>query len=393
MLSGLYANLRRGPPASIPSAAKLLPLLLLLTPSVAFPIPDAASNVVPDAAEEDPRRDLSKEHLQEKVNIVVARYELYTTTWTETETYTSTYTSGDAAAPTGICTPVAGSGQIACGNVCCGSWQYCAYQGQCLDIPGATVTGGATTVTPTPTGKPTYFTTYTTTGGVTVTTPYNPPYKATSGSGSATGTAVGASGSGTGVTSTTSGNHLSGGAIAGIVIGTLAGIGLLILLCACVLVRGLWHGILAIFGLGGNRRRDKENVTIIEEERYHHHGGGREHSSWYGGAGGGGGRPPPPMSEKKSSGRGWLGLGAAAGTILLLLGLKRHKDHKEEERRRPPRSRSDVSSDYYTYSGSYLSGSRDSRRSRGTRASRRSDPTRVSRSSRPSRQSRAASRR
>ncbi|CAK7244133.1 MAG: hypothetical protein STHCBS139747_005668 [Sporothrix thermara] len=351
---------------------------------------------VPDAAEEDPRRDLSKEHMQEKINIVVARYELYTTTWTETETYTSTYTSGDlAAAPTGICTPAAGSGEIACGNICCGSWQYCAYQGQCLDTPGAVVGGGATIATttfePTPTEKPGFFTTYTTIGGVTVTTPYSPPYKATSGSGSGsvTGTALGSTGTDVGVSSTTSGSHLSGGAIAGIVIGTLAGIGLLILLCACVLVRGLWHGILAIFGLGGNRRRqEKENITVIEEERYHHGSGGRQHSSWYGGAAGGGRRPPPPMSEKKSSGRRWLGLGTAAGTILLLLGLKRHKDRKEEERRRPQRSRSDVSSDYYTYSGSYLSGSRDSRRSRDTRASRRSDPTRVSRASRPSRQSR-----
>ncbi|CAK7271949.1 hypothetical protein SEPCBS119000_004868 [Sporothrix epigloea] len=388
MLSKLSACIRRGVPASASSAAQLFSILLLLTNSAAHPIPDAA--------EDDPRRDLSKEHAQEKVNIVIARYELYTTTWTETETYTSTYSSGGpASAPTGICTPAAGSGQIACGNVCCGSWQYCAYQGQCLDNPGQVGPSTTPTVVPTPTETPTFFTTFTTTGGATVTSPYSPPYKATSGTGTPTGTALRSTGTDVGSGSTTSSTHLSGAAIAGIVIGTLAGIGLLIALCACVLIRGLWHTLLACFGI--RRRREKENVTItVEEERYRHSGGG--HSSWYGaggGGGGGGGRPPPPMSEKKSNG-GWLGLGAAAGTILLLLGLKRDKDHNGENRRRPPRSRSDVSSDYYTYSGSYMSGSRESRRSRGTRASRRSDPTRLSRSShpsRPSKVSRAPSRR
>ncbi|OAA56590.1 hypothetical protein SPI_07597 [Niveomyces insectorum RCEF 264] len=332
-------------------------------------------------------------------------YNLYTTTWTLTETFTSTFSSlfpAATTATTATCVPEEGTGQIACGNICCASWQYCAYAGQCSANPGAGGGygggdgggggggGGYTvpaTVTPTPTGG--YITTYTSSGVVVTTTAFSAPYRVT-GSGTTTGTAIGATDtSGLGGGSTTSSSSLSGGAIAGIVIGSLAGVALLIAICACVLVRSIWDGVMALLGLGGRRRRDSQDATFIEERRYSRHstaGGRPQHSGWFGGRPPG--PPPPPVSEKRKSSSGkWLGLGTAVATLLLLLGLRRH--NRNDDRRTQTQSRSRHSSTMY--SGSYTStdpSSRDSRRTRGTRASRRTDATRISRSSRPSRQSR-----
>jgi hypothetical protein len=59
----------------------------------------------------------------------------YTTTWTACQTFTSAYTSSSTAQTTPIgehCIPSENSGQIACGNICCASWQYCAFLGQCV---------------------------------------------------------------------------------------------------------------------------------------------------------------------------------------------------------------------------------------------------------------------
>ncbi|KAI0845576.1 hypothetical protein F5Y00DRAFT_265382 [Daldinia vernicosa] len=281
----------------------------------------------------------------------------YTTTWTETRTYTSTISSflGDSTAPAGgsdePCVPPEGSGQIECGPICCASWQYCAYEGQCL------ANGGGS------------WTQWTTVG--VVTTQYSAPYRVTSGSTvietspptTTTGTAASETASATTTpapVATTSGS-LSGGAIAGIVVGTIAGVILLLLLCFCCIVRGLWGTFAGLFG-GGKKKRETERIEIIEEgysRRGSRHGsayaGGAGasaarpvHRTWFGG-GGGGGRPTSAAArkEKKSGGgAGWLA--AALGATALLLGLRRSDKQRRTSREKPPRGESDFSSSYYT---------------------------------------------
>ncbi|KAG6362208.1 hypothetical protein INS49_010438 [Diaporthe citri] len=295
---------------------------------------------------------------------------IYTTTWTETDTYTSTIssyypaTTGDNGAD---CVPPAGSGQIACGPICCASWQYCASNGQCGGGPGPGA--GATTTEAAGGGGGGMITSTITTSGTTITTQYSAPYRVTSGTtGTGTTTSTGtlesatATGSGNGTAVTTGGNGLSGGAIAGIVIGVIAGVVLLLAICACCIMRGLWHGLLAIFGLGPGRKRksrsrDRETI-IVEEERYRRGGSAAAHSrrdthtGWFAA------RPPPRsaagsrrasgVSEKKreSTNAGWWGAGAL-GTLGLLLGLRRDKKRKEQAKR-TSRARSDVSSSYFS---------------------------------------------
>lgn len=275
-------------------------------------------------------------------------FDYYTTTWTETRTYTSTISSllGPSSAAAGSGAPCVPKDQeIACGPICCTSWQYCAHDGQCLPNNGVSSWTQWTTV------------------GV-VTTQFSAPYRVTSGSTivqtpapstTTTGTAASetASSTSTGapapVASTSGG--LSGGAIAGIVVGTIAGVILLLLLCFCCIVRGLWDVFAGIFG-GGRKKTEREEIDIIEE-RYSRRGS--RHGSAYGAArpvhrtwfgGGGGGRPASGASRKEkhsSSGAGWLaaGLGAAA----LLLGLRR-EDKRRASSRRP--TRTDLSSSYFS---------------------------------------------
>lgn len=301
-----------------------------------------------------------------------AGYAWYTTTWTETETFTSTISShfpgqttpvvgggvggGGAGGGGGQCVPQAGTGQIACGPICCANDQYCAYNGQCLpNVPGGGVGGGGGIVP---------ITTTVTSNGQVYTTQYSAPYRVTSGvtvtqTAGASGIFASASASPTGNGTVTTGtaSKLSGGAIAGIVIGSIAGVALLLLICACCLVRGLWHGLMALLGMGGKKDKDRRDSrrteTIIEEERYSRHGsvhGRREnHGGWFGGRGGGGGGRPSTVAsrkEKKSGGAGGLlGLAGVLGTAALLLGLK--KDHNKKKRN--VKTRSDVSSSYMSY--------------------------------------------
>lgn len=322
-------------------------------------------------------------------------WDLYTTTWTETDTYTSTLSSYYAvttAAAGSSCTPAEGSGQIACGSICCANWQYCAYDGQCSANggSGATTTagggagvgGGGGGVAAT-TAMSTYKTTITSAGEV-ITTQYSAPYRVT---GTSTNTAflessTGGSANGTAVT--TGGASLSGGAIAGIVIGVILGVILLLAICACCLMRGLWHGLLAIFGLGPKKQRsrshDRETI-IIEEERYARHGGGAAAGAGLAGAAAGAAaagrrdrhdgwfaaRPARSartgatdsrrmsQSEKRresTNNAGWWGTGAM-GTMGAMLGLKKDQKRKAEAAKRTsrssrPRARSDVSSSYFS---------------------------------------------
>jgi len=141
---------------------------------------------------------------------------------------------------------------------------------------------------------------------------------------------------------------LSGGAIAGIVIGTIAGIILLLLICFCCIVKAGFDGLLALFGFGKRRRRTERIETV---ERYSRHGSGTAsrrdtHTGWFG-------RPArvDETRKKKSGGFGGLGaVGAGLVGLAVILGLKRRHDRKEK-------ARSDISSSYYTdsYTGTSAS--------------------------------------
>ncbi|KAI0206189.1 hypothetical protein F4808DRAFT_406369 [Astrocystis sublimbata] len=269
----------------------------------------------------------------------------YTTTWTETLTFTSTISSWYVPTTTagvgsdgGPCIPPEGSGQIACGPICCATWQYCAYDGQCLANPG--------------------FSTWTEvlTTGVYVTTQFSAPYRPTSGPSATesepTGTFASATESASNTSPaevSTSNNSLSAGAIAGIVIGTIAGVILLLLLCFCCIARGLWGIVAGILG-GGKKKRGSERIEVTEE-RYSRHGSASAaarpaHRRWFGG--GGSGRPATASSRKEKTSGGGLGwLAAGAGAAALLLGLRRgDKDKRKGTSGRP--SRSDWSSSYYS---------------------------------------------
>lgn len=291
---------------------------------------------------------------------------LYTTTWTETETFTSTGTYGASSTAVagggGACTPTAGTGDIACGSICCATWQYCAYEGQCMSNAGATNTEASSYST---------FSTTMTTHGSTITTQYSAPYRVTgTGTGSTTtttGTAESATATGSGngtAVATTGGSTLSGGAIAGIVIGTLAGVVILLTICACCIMRGLWHGLLALLGLGPKRkRRDRSRETvIIEEERYSRHGGAGavrtsshadrdRHRSWFSGrpaASAAGESRRTSEKRRESNQTSWWGAGAL-GTLLVLLGLRRDKKRRQSTAtKRTSRPRSTVSSSYFS---------------------------------------------
>lgn len=268
----------------------------------------------------------------------------YTTVYTQTdlEVYTSVYSSYvggavatqtqaqvQASAPPAICNTE--QGETSCGTICCSNSQRCAYAGQCeVAATSWTYAGYSQTQTQAPTPG------------------YSAPVKGTSGAPTATlaatttepfGTAVSATATGAGIVSTSSGG-LSGGAIAGIVIGTIAGIILLLLICFCCVLRAGFDGLLAIFGLG-KRRRD--TVTEVETvERYSRHGSHgaaasrREHSGWFG-ASAGRRRPTTVVEDRRRKSSGFGGIGAVGAGLLglaVLLGLKRRHDRKEREKER-----------------------------------------------------------
>ncbi|KAL0936590.1 uncharacterized protein CTRU02_208805 [Colletotrichum truncatum] len=262
-------------------------------------------------------------------------YGIYTTTWTETNTFTSTITTnwpettkgsgGGAGGGAGVPCKPKNAGESACGSICCASDQYCAYEGQCAQKGWVPTTISS--------------------NGVPITTQFSPPYRVTTTTTRPTGTAASATSTGTAVpVDEGTGGGLSGGAIAGIVIGTLAGLGLLMLLCFCCIARGLWG---LIFGGKKKKERSRERVEVVEE-RYSRHGSRMpsahshrpSHGGWFGG-----GRPASAAhrKEEKKEGAKWLGLGAAAATLLALLNLKKDK---------PPRKpRTTYTDSYYSYTG------------------------------------------
>ncbi|OCL05991.1 hypothetical protein AOQ84DRAFT_355716 [Glonium stellatum] len=253
----------------------------------------------------------------------------YTTTWVETDyvTRTSVYSSyvGVSVAATPTAASCSQYNQSPCGSICCDSGYYCLTSGTCAYAGGGS-SGGI----------------YYTTGTPTATVPFQTPI---------------ATGANATITSSQqSSGGLSGGAIAGIVIGVLAGILLLTLLCLFCCARAIFDTVMAIFGVGKNRRRVHEETTYIEE--HHSSGGGRRR--WYGN------RPSRPASPARTGGGlgNALGIGALLGGLALALGLKRRHDRRHDEKSNT------VSS--YTYSDYTSTSSASSdRRTRNTRHSSR----------------------
>lgn len=270
------------------------------------------------------------------------QWQLYTTTYVETDlvTRTSIYSSLIGAAPSVVAptlneapavTNVACStelNEIPCGGICCAQGQYCQWQGQCGAVAGgngdfssvylsSVMNTGSAFIRPTSNG----VATVTNTGPTTTTVPFSTPTTTSGGSTS-------------GMQSTTSNNGLSGGAIAGIVIGVLFGIALLLLLCFCFCFKGLADGILGLLGIGP--RRKKREKTYVEE-RHSTHGGGR--SRWWGT------RPSRVDRPPKSSGRlgGFAAVAAGLTGLAIALGLKRRIERRDKS--------SYGSGSSYSYSG------------------------------------------
>ncbi|KAI4114223.1 MAG: hypothetical protein LQ345_004964 [Seirophora villosa] len=263
------------------------------------------------------------------------QYQLVTTTWTETDLIlrTSTY-SVPISAPTPTTQVAAVATAIACnsqlgespcgGSLCCAMGQTCNWnQNTCVasggmvgDVSSFYYSSVTAAASGTAFVRPTSNTvqTVTSTGSATTTVPFQ----------SAGATQGGAT---TGMTATTTNNGLTPGQIAGIVIGVLGAILVLLFICACCCFKGLLDSILAFFGLGPKRRRRTEETYIEERHSHHHGGGGGGGRTWYGAA-----RPSRIERPKKSKG----GLGGATavatglGTLAILLGLKRKGDRRDK---------------------------------------------------------------
>jgi len=291
-------------------------------------------------------------------------YGVYTTTYTETDLIlrTSTYTSSWAAATqtqvwappptTGAALCTSSLGQSSCGAICCANTQGCFTSGSCTDHPSS-------------------LWSYASMPNPTVSSSYSAPVRPTSG-GVSTSTisasttipflpAATASGSSFPVTSHSTSKGLSGGAIAGIVIGVIALIIILLLICFCCVLKAGFSGLLALFGLGKKKRRSTERIETVE--RYSRHGGSGAsrrdtHTGWFG--------KPTKVDEKRKKSSGFGGLGAVGAGLVglaVILGLKRRNDKKKEER-------SDISSSYYTDSYTGTSASSASSRTRDSRRHR-----------------------
>lgn len=271
---------------------------------------------------------------------------------TRTETYSSFHGVPDE--PTYYIpqsTAVCFAPEIACGSICCPSNKYCYAAGQCRELGGASDTIASSYLTPFPIPtsfsapvRPTSLTI--TTLPVTTTLPFSPPMQTTGG-------AV------IPLVPVESGNGLSPGAIAGIVIGVIAAIILLILilLCCC-----LGKGIKGIFGLFGGKKKEERRekrgsrTEIYEERRTStRYADGRQSGGvaggWFGGAQPVRSSRVEVVEKRKSSGdKGKLAaLGLGLGGMWAGLRWKRKR---EVEKRRP-------GSSYYTrsYTGTSMSSS------------------------------------
>lgn len=259
-------------------------------------------------------------------------YSTYTTTNARAVTVTTSYYVG-AVPTTALVVSTANCANAAaqCGANCCDlSYQSCdpLTPGLCINI-ASTGTYGAPT-RPISSGSPTTVAA-TTTRAPTATDTFAPAL----GTGTSTFTPVPQT------------KGLSPGAIAGIVIGVIAAVILLLLICFCCILKAGFDGILALLGL---RNRRKTERTEVIEERYSRYGSGtgasrrNEHKGWFGGGGGSKTR----VTEKRKSGlakEGGILAAIAAGLagLWLILGSRKKKDHRSNA--------SNVS--YETYTDSY----------------------------------------
>jgi hypothetical protein len=272
-------------------------------------------------------------------------WQTYTSTWIETNTITRTsiYSTWVAATATvavvggATCTPNWANQESPCGPVCCKSGQYCSGDPS-LGICANAGNGGFTT---TGVGYSAPVRPTTLSNGVVTTMTVAPtttvPFVAPVATGSHNGTAIAATG----------GGGLSGGAIAGIVIGVLVGLALLIALCICCCLKAGFDTILALFGLGSKKRRNRRVVEEEYVETHRRHGSGSQ-GRWYGSAAGSRPSRPPPPPKKSGGIGGLLGATAGLGGLALALGLKRKHDRKEEK----SDYSSSYGSSYYDYSSS-----------------------------------------
>ncbi|KAJ5476423.1 hypothetical protein N7475_002152 [Penicillium sp. IBT 31633x] len=267
-------------------------------------------------------------------------WQYYTTTYvltnTDLTTITSVWSSQIAAATsTGTCR--VDLGEIKCGTTCCEAAQECV-EGQCVAesssvVVTATGTDAGTEATPGVRGTSNGASTVTETSAPTTTEGFTAP--------------VGTDGADLiGMKAEDNGSELSGGAIAGIVIGSIAGAFLLLLLCACICCKGILDGLFAVLGIGKKRRR--KDTTYIEERHSHHSHGSRP-------------PPPPPgrrtwfgakpvegseVSDKKSK---WGTIAIVLGALALCLGLKRKRERDHDD----DKTESSYPSSYYYYSDYY----------------------------------------
>lgn len=284
-------------------------------------------------------------------------YSYYTTTFYETDTVLSTAVMSTwvgEATTTAYVAPAATTAiscnyalnESPCGSICCASGQYCAVSGQC-SAAAAGSSGYYSSVysssynTASAPLRATSNTVAIVTASVTPTTtiPFETPV------------ATGANVTLTQSEANTSGG-LSGGAIAGIVIGVILGVALLLLICFYCCLRGLLDGCLAIFGLGGRRRRRETEVDVYERRSHRSSGGGGR--TWYGAS-----RPArvERREERRTEGGGanWLGIGAGLAGLAAVLGLKRRHDRRRQEEK----SEYSYESDYYTSASKFRHAPRD----------------------------------
>ncbi len=265
-------------------------------------------------------------------------WQYYTTTYvmTDLKTVTTTFSTFFPVSTQGLVVTTTASsqcsyslGEVPCGSICCSAGQYCMTNvNQCAAAGGGSSAYYSSFYTVTQVAsvpvRPTSNTvlTVTSTGAATATLPFSTPI-GTDGS-----TLIGAQ-------ATTQGHSLSPGAIAGIVIGVIAGIILLFLICVCCCFKGAIDGIMGIFG---GRRKRRTETTYIEERRSRR-GSKPADRTWFGS------RPARvDRTEKKKTGGGLGGLatvGAGLGTLALLLGLKRKRDQRND-------AKSSSSYSYYT---------------------------------------------
>ena len=262
-------------------------------------------------------------------------WQYYTTIYTVTdkETITSVYSSYVGGSVSAVASGVAlhcnyALNESPCGSLCCAGNQYCAYNGQCSAAAATETTTTTGYINPSqtpgapirPTSKGVTYITSTQTPTTTVA--FQTPV--------ATGANV------TMIESHNGGGGLSGGAIAGIVIGVLLALALLGLICFYCCIKGLLDGCLALFGLGGRKRRTTE-VEEYERRSSRHDGGGR---TWYGAS-----KPSRVERRESHTGRNMLGVGAGLAGLWAILGLKRKRSERRNEEKYSEYS---YGSDYYT---------------------------------------------